>query len=108
MATIYDFIMTAGDRLPSFQSTLELGGTAVDLTGCTVVFQFKHEDATAATSSSATIVTAASGVVRYDWGASDLSESGDYTGKWVVTHSTGKTFSVPNDRNIIFKVNPAL
>lgn len=94
--------------LPSFQSTLELGGTAVDLTGCTVVFQFKHEDATAATSASATIVTASSGVVRYDWASGDLDEAGDYTGKWVVTHSTGKTFSVPNDRDILFKVNASL
>ena len=76
----------AGDTAPSFSGTASVGGVALDLTTATSVrFQMRPVGVFAfAVDAAATIVTAATGSVRYDWVAGDLSDAGDYVSRWEV------------------------
>lgn len=92
------FSMIVGDRLPSLTRVCRNAETdaAVDLTGGTAVSKFKiGEDGTIKTGT-AVIVTAASGIVRCDWGASDMDAEGTCYLRIVVTIG-GKTQTFPSD-----------
>lgn len=90
-----DFEMQRHDRLPSIQATL-----SADLTGAASV-KFIMRKASAdwvpdftggvspKVNATATIVTPASGVVRYDWLAIDTDTAGSYVGQWQVTWTAG-------------------
>lgn len=69
---------------PSLTDTL-----GVDLTGATVKLRMRASDGTLKVDTAATIVTAATGAVRYDWGASDLNTAGEYLAWWRVTFGSG-------------------
>lgn len=96
------------NRLPSLTDTITANDTAVNLTGSSVTFSMRH--ATAATlkinGATATIVTAASGTVRYDWTANDVDTVGDFECWWTVTTS-GKTQDTPEFALSIVEHAPA-
>jgi uncharacterized protein YaiE (UPF0345 family) len=96
---VADFHLKQGDLLPKIRSTLTYSdGTAVDLTGGSVVFRMRLRGAsTPKVEANATIVTAASGIVEYTWTGTDTNAAGEYEAEWVVTLS-GSTFTVPNDK----------
>ena len=72
--------MKAGDRLPSISKTL-----GIDLTGATVQFHFRSKFGGIEFLRAATIVTALTGVVQYDWQAGDTDVVGIYLAEWIIT-----------------------
>lgn len=93
--------MKVGDTSPQLTATLENSdGTAIDLSGGSVVFRMMTSRGQAILSSSATIVTAASGIVRYDWVTADTARPGKYLAEFVATLASGRIVTVPSDEYI--------
>lgn len=70
----------------------------VNLSGCVVKFNMRLKTAAVAkVSSSATIVNAATGTVRYQWQGADTDTAGEYRAEWQVTFSSGRVQTYPND-----------
>lgn len=91
-----DFSLKAHDRKPSIQGALSVDGVAVNLTGCTVKFIMSTAPgATPKVNATAVIVTAVSGVFRYDWAAADVDTPGIYDGEVQVTYADGTKQSFP-------------
>jgi hypothetical protein len=86
-----DFALKRHDLQPSIQATLYQGGIPVDLTGAASV-KFTMTligGSTPKVNAAAVVVSAASGVVRYDWVAADTDTIGDYYGEWQVLWTAG-------------------
>lgn len=77
-----------GDLNPSISEQITVGGTGLDLTGKTVAFKMRQVgSSTLKVNNAATIVTTASGHVRYDWTGTDTNTAGRYLVWWEVTTS---------------------
>lgn len=87
-------ILYAADRNPSVSATLYDGSGAVfNLTGYTVQFALRRDYATSnLVKAAATVVSAAGGTVRYDWGSNDLTSAvpGTYWGQWIATDGSSR------------------
>lgn len=83
-----------GNRDPSIADQITTDGTPVDLTGKSVQFKMRLIGSnTLKVNQPATIVTPASGQVRYDWQAADVDTAGTYLIWWEVT-AAGKVQSL--------------
>ena len=109
MATV-SFYMKVGDTKPDLQVSLKDGdGNGVDVTGATVKFSMLLEGGTTLTinEGTVTLVTPASGIVKYQWTAPDVALAGTFLGEFEVTYSGGgiETFanSKANQLYIIFE-----
>lgn len=83
-----------GNRNPSITETITYAdGTAVSLTGKTVKFKMRAVgSSTLKVNTTATVVDAPSGQVRYDWAALDVDTAGHFLVWWeVTTTADGKT-----------------
>ena len=92
-----------GDTQQTYSAILQAKNTSGvmvprDLTGLTVTFSMVNAATGAAKVSSqpATIVTAASGIVSYDFASVDVNTPGIYWGRFTVTQS-GETNTYPAD-----------
>ena len=104
-----DFTLKRNDRLPALRVTCkQADGTVFDLTGCTVAFHLRNQ-ATGSTkvNSAATLVTAASGIVEYQWAAIDVDTAGLYHAEFEVTQS-GKTITFPNNGHLVVEITEDL
>jgi len=92
------FNLKQNDTSPSIQTTLLDGnGLPVDISGnLGVTFHMRNSEGTVIIDTAATVVTAASGIVRYDWDAADTATSGTFQAEFEVTYSDGKVETFPN------------
>lgn len=92
------FNIKQNDTSPSIQTTLLDGnGLAVDITGnLGVTFHMRNSEGTVVIDTAATVVTAGSGIVRYDWLAADTATAGTFQAEFEVTYSDGKIETFPN------------
>lgn len=77
-------------------------GTAIDLTNATVIFNMRIRNSSTLKidGAAAVIVTAASGIVRYEWDTGDLDTAGFYEGEFEVTFGDSTVITVPNEEHI--------
>jgi hypothetical protein len=97
--TMNRFYLKQGDTARSLSCVLEDNtGAAQDLTGATVTFSMREKETQAVKvdALAATVVTAGTGLVRYDWAADDVDTPGTYEGEFRVTLSSGKQISFPS------------
>lgn len=92
------FYIKEGDTSPELQATLkDAEGSAIDLTGASARFHMRAPGAAAAAvDAAATVVTAASGIVKYTWIAGDTDVAGRYEAEFEITFGDGSIESFPN------------
>ena len=114
-----DHEMKAHDRLPVLEATLGfLAAPSADADlaatlaagGTTVSFIMKKKTGASATkvNAAATIVDAATRLVRYSWIAADTTEAGEFNGEFEVTRADGKVQTFPTSGYIDILINPDL
>tara|TARA_R110000823_G_scaffold58005_5_gene139922 strand:- start:994 stop:1317 length:324 start_codon:yes stop_codon:yes gene_type:complete len=93
------FYVKQNDTSPSILATLkDAAGAAVSLAGASVRLHMRKIGfAQVTVDQAATIVTAASGEVRYDWVAADTAAVGSYEAEIEVTYGDGSIETFPND-----------
>lgn len=87
--------MKQGDLLPNLTAVLQDRSGPLNITGGTVKFIMRAAEGSVKINASATIVTAASGIVQYTWSGSDTDTAGEFEGEFQVTLS-GKKETFPN------------
>jgi hypothetical protein len=103
-------ILKQGDLAPKIQSPLTSNGTAVNLTGATVLFRLKRLSGAFVFSKTATIVSpATNGIVEYQLVSGDLAAltPGAYLGEWVVTYADTRVQRFPQGWDLELVVKPA-
>lgn len=94
------FSIKQNDTSPSLQATLKDAAlNPIDLTGATVRFHMKSVDGTLKVDEVMTIVTAASGIVQYDWVSGDTDTVGTYYVEFEVTYADASVETFPNNGN---------
>lgn len=105
------FEIKRNDRRPRFRVALTANAAPVDLTGAVAVrFIMKAGTTVKVSRLPMTVVTAASGIVEYVWGATDTDTSGDYNVEvevdWGGTPAELQTF--PSTGYFTVKINDDL
>ena len=106
-----DFYIREGDTKDDLQVTLrDANDAAVDVTGATIVFSMwgARDRRIKVKDGSLTLVTPASGVVKYPWATdgTETNESGEFEGEFEVAYAAGagiQTF--PNNRANVLRVH---
>lgn len=85
------------DTKPDIQATvLDDNDTAIDVSGATIEFQMSSIDGTNKISSAGSIVTAASGIIKYVWSADDLDTVGTFNASFQITFSDSTILTIPS------------
>lgn len=100
------FNIKQNDTGPAMLATLQdASGAAVNLTGASVRFHMRSvSGGNPVVDASATVVTAASGIVRYNWAAEDTDSVGTYQAEFEVTYADGSIETFPNDGYIAVQI----
>ena len=104
------FTIKKGDTSPSIQSTLkDAAGAVVDIAGATVSIHMKAAgSSTLKVDQPMTIVSAAGGVVKYDWTTPDTDTVGTYYVEFEVTKADNSIETFPNSANAVVVIAPSL
>ena len=95
------FQIKQNDTSPQLDAVLsDAAGVAIDLGFGSVRFHMRRAGGAVVIDAAATIVTAASGLVRYVWIAGDTDTAGSYQAEFEVTYADGAVETFPNSSNI--------
>lgn len=100
------FTIKQGDTSPAILATLDdADGNAVDITGASVRLHLRsYGSAQTYLDVAATIVTPASGLVRYQWSEGDTDTPGVYEAEFEVTYDGGAVETFPNANYRIIEI----
>lgn len=101
------FYVKQNDTAPSLRATLKDGNnTVINLTGASVRFHMRAIGGTTTkVNSAATVVSpATSGIVQYNWTASDTDAVGSYQAEFAVTYSDSSIETFPNNGYIRIEI----
>jgi len=102
MATHY---IKRNDIARKVTDILTLNGAAINLTGCTLSWIMRNRATGVAIKQTATIVTAATGSVEYQFVTGDTATAGVYDCEWEIVYTTGsKPLTVPDDGYIVLEI----
>lgn len=95
------FVIKRNDTSPSLEvQLLDASKNPVNITGASVVFNLGTRDGeTLVDGEAATIVTAGTGIVRYDWQAGDTAQSGTHNAEFEVTYLGGRVETFPKSKS---------
>ena len=100
------FYIKQNDTGPAMLATLQdANGNAINLTGASVRFHMRSVGGgNPVVDAAATVVTAASGIVRYNWVAADTDTVGTYRAEFEVTYADASIETFPNDGYIVVQI----
>lgn len=100
------FYIKQNDTSPAMLATLQdANGSAVSLVGASVRFHMRSVNGgNPVVDAAATIVTPASGLVRYNWLAADTNTVGTYQAEFEVTYADTSIETFPNDGYIAVQI----
>jgi hypothetical protein len=98
MTTRDTFFLKRGDTGPALQrQCLDEAGDPLNITGATVRFSMRARGGDVVVNrAAASIVDAATGIVRYAWQAADTDEAGAFDAEFEITYLDGSVETVPN------------
>jgi hypothetical protein len=96
------FYIKQNDTGPAMLATLQdASGNAINLVGASVRFHMRSVmGGNPVVDAAATVVTAASGIVRYNWVSADTNTIGTYQAEFEVTYADASIETFPNDSYI--------
>lgn len=105
-----DFTIKEGDLLPELNAVLKDRNGVVDLTGATLRFHMRvpGSSGTGKVEAAATVVTAATGAVKYVWAGTDTDTAGEYYGEFQVTWGDTRKETFPNNGQLLIVVTADL
>lgn len=105
-----DFKIKQNDTSPGIEAILkDSDNNPINLTGASLRFiMAKYNSTELKVDASATIVTAAEGLIKYDWIIGDTDESGTFKAEFEVTYNDGTIETFPNDGYLTIEIDPEL
>ena len=100
------FYIKQNDTGPAMLATLQdANGNAINLVGASVRFHMRSvSGGNPVVDAAATVVTALSGIVRYNWVAADTDTVGTYQAEFEVTYADASIETFPNDGYIAVQI----
>lgn len=100
------FYIKQNDTVPSIRATLQNGnGDPVDLINATVRFHMRPIGGNSAkVDAEAVVISAASGIVQYNWDAANTDAVGTYHAEFEVTYPDSTIETFPNDGYITVQI----
>lgn len=99
-----DFFLRQHDTRPVIDATFEDANGAIDLTDASCLFVFRPRWSGVATTGTATILSAVSGMVRYTMTSGNSATANVFYGEFRATLTGGNTLTIPNSAPFTFEI----